>query len=160
MWAKQLHNAHHLDEVIIRYRFHPRCGEIVIVAGRNHRGDEVSLTIRQPDGTLTRLPIWMTEDRAAAMTVRERPHLSLACLCGLRRELDTCQSLLRDNSCREGDKHAASEPCQPDLFALDDPPVPLAEAERMTLVPLVSMLLKETLAVITETEASDDEDHA
>jgi hypothetical protein len=50
--------------------------------------------------------------------------------------------------------------CQPDLFALDDPPVPLAEAERMTLVPLVSVLLKETLAVITETEASDDEDHA
>jgi hypothetical protein len=50
--------------------------------------------------------------------------------------------------------------CQPDLFVLDDPPVPLAEAERMTLVPLVSALLKETLAVITETEASDDEDHA
>ena len=50
--------------------------------------------------------------------------------------------------------------CQPDLFALDDPPVLLAEAERMTLVPLVSALLKETLAVITETEASDDEDHA
>jgi hypothetical protein len=49
--------------------------------------------------------------------------------------------------------------CHPDLFALDDPPVPLAEAERMTLVPLVSVLLKETLAVITETEASDDEDH-
>ena len=53
-----------------------------------------------------------------------------------------------------------SPDCQPDLFALDDPPVPLAEADRMTLVPLVSALLKETLAVITETEASDDEDHA
>ena len=34
--------------------------------------------------------------------------------------------------------------CQPDLFALDDPPVPLAEADRMTLVLLVSALLKES----------------
>ncbi len=50
--------------------------------------------------------------------------------------------------------------CQPDLFALDDPPVPLAEADRMTPVLLVSALLKETFAVNTETEASDDEDHA
>jgi hypothetical protein len=40
--------------------------------------------------------------------------------------------------------------CHPDLFALDDPPVPLAEAERIKLLPLVSALLTETLAVIIE----------
>jgi hypothetical protein len=52
------------------------------------------------------------------------------------------------------------QPSHPDLFAQDDPPIPLAEAERTKVLPLVSALLTEALAVITETEASDDEDHA
>ena len=56
--------THQSGEAIIRYGFHPRCGETVIVTGRNRHGDEVALTIRQPDGTLAQLPIWMTEDRA------------------------------------------------------------------------------------------------
>jgi len=143
--------------VTIRYGFHPRCGETVIVTGRNRHGDEVALTVRQPDGTLTQLPIWMTEDRAAAMIVTEVPRLSLACL----RELDAWQSLLRDASRREGDEHAASAAShrQPDLFALKDPPVPIAASERTKLLQLVSALLAETLAFIAEAEASD-EDHA
>jgi hypothetical protein len=94
--------------VIIRYGFHPRCGETVIVTGRNRHGDEVALTVRQPDGTLAQLPIWMTEDRAAAMMVTKTPRLTLACLRELRLELDAWQSLLRDDSRREGDEHAAS----------------------------------------------------
>ena len=110
MLAKQLHNAHYQSgEAIIRYGFHPRCGETVIVTGRNRHGDEVALTIRQPDGTLAQLPIWMTEDRAAAMMVTEIPRLSLACLGELRLELDACLNLLRDDSRREGgDKHDKS----------------------------------------------------
>lgn len=48
---------------------------------------------------------------------------------------------------------------QPDLFAPKDPPVPIAASERTKLLRLVSALLAETLAVIAETEASD-EDHA
>jgi hypothetical protein len=107
--AKQRHDAHHQSsEVIIRYGFHPRCGETVIVTGRNRHGDEVALTVRQPDGTLAQLPIWMTEDRAAAMMVTKTPRLTLACLRELRLELDAWQSLLRDDSRREGDEHAAS----------------------------------------------------
>ena len=54
------------------------------------------------------MPIWMTEDRAAAMMVTENPRLPLACLRELRLELDAWQSLLRDEARREGDKHAAS----------------------------------------------------
>ena len=110
MSAKRLHNAHYQSgEAIIRYGFHPRCGETVIVTGRNRHGDEVALTIRQPDGTLAQLPIWMTEDRAAAMMVTGIPRLSLACLRELRLELDACLNLLRDDSRREGvDKHEAS----------------------------------------------------
>jgi hypothetical protein len=107
--AKQRHNAHyHSDVATIRYGFHPRCGETVIVRGRNRHGGEVALTVRQPDGTLAQLPIWMTEDQAAAMIVTQIPRLSLACLRELHLELDAWQSLLRDNSRREGDKHAAS----------------------------------------------------
>ena len=109
MSAKQRHNAHYQSgEATIRYGFHPRCGEAVIVTGRNRHGDEVALTVRQPDGTLAQLPIWMTEDRAAAMMVTKIPRLSLACLRELRLELDAWQSLLRDDSRREGDEHAAS----------------------------------------------------
>jgi hypothetical protein len=48
---------------------------------------------------------------------------------------------------------------QPDLFAPKHPPVPIAASERTKLLPLVSALLAETLAIIAEVEASD-EDHA
>ncbi len=46
-----------------------------------------------------------------------------------------------------------------DLFAPKDPPVPMAASERTRLLPLVSALLTETLAIVAVTEASD-EDHA
>ena len=102
-------DAHYQSgEATIRYSFHPRCGETVVVRGRNRHGDEVALTVRQPDGTLAQLPIWMTEDQAAAMMVMQIPRLSLACLRELGLELDAWQSLLRDGSRREGDEHAAS----------------------------------------------------
>jgi hypothetical protein len=107
--ARQLHNAHYqLREMIIRYRFHPRYGQTVIVTSRNRRGNDVTVTIRQPDGTLAQLPIWMTEDSAEAMAVTEIPHLPLPHLRELRLELDTCLSLLHDDSRREGDKHDPS----------------------------------------------------
>jgi hypothetical protein len=107
--VKQRDTAHYQPgEAIIRYGFHPRCGETVIITGRNRHGDEVALIVRQPDGTLAHLPIWMTEDRAAAMTVTKTPRLTLECLRELRLELDAWQSLLRDDSRREGDEHAAS----------------------------------------------------
>ena len=64
--------------------------------------------IRQPDGTLAQLPIWMTEDRAAEMMVTEIPRISLATLRELRLELDAWQSLVRDDSSREGEEHATS----------------------------------------------------
>ena len=48
---------------------------------------------------------------------------------------------------------------QPDLFLPKDPPVPIAAFDRAKLLPLVSALLSETLAVIAAAEESD-EDHA
>jgi len=97
-----------LREAIIRYRFHPRYGQTVTVTSCNRRGNDVAVTIRQPDGTLAQLPIWMMEDTAEAMAVTEIPRLPLAHLRELRLELDTCLSLLQDDSRREGDKHDAS----------------------------------------------------
>ncbi|MEA2771106.1 MAG: hypothetical protein QOD93_4068 [Acetobacteraceae bacterium] len=78
------------------------------MTSRNRRGNDVAVTIRQPDGTLAQLPVWMTEDSAEAMVVKENPLLPLAYLRELRLELDTCLSLLHDDSRREGDKHDAS----------------------------------------------------
>ena len=48
---------------------------------------------------------------------------------------------------------------QPDLLAPKDPLVRIAASERRKLLPLVSALLAETLAIIAEAETSD-EDHA
>ena len=48
---------------------------------------------------------------------------------------------------------------QPDLFAPNDPSMPIAGSERTTLLLLVSILLAETLAVVAKAEASD-ENHA
>ncbi|RUX51742.1 hypothetical protein EOA33_05160 [Mesorhizobium sp. M4A.F.Ca.ET.050.02.1.1] len=118
--VQQLHNARYQSgEAIIRYRFHPRYGEAVIVAGRNRHGDEVALIIRQLDGTLVQLPIWMTEDRAEVMMVTESPRLSLTYLRELRLELDACLTLLRDDSrCEGGDKHEASSILSPPTRSL------------------------------------------
>ena len=53
------------------------------------------------------------------------------------------------------------QPChrQSDLFAPKNPPVPMAAAEQTKLLPLVSALLTEMLAVVAVTEGRD-EDHA
>ncbi|MER9664472.1 hypothetical protein [Mesorhizobium sp. M0159] len=53
------------------------------------------------------VPIWMTEEPAAAMTLVEEPRLSLSCLRDLRREIDTCLSLLDGDSRRGGESYAA-----------------------------------------------------
>ena len=56
-------------------------------------------------------------------------------------------------------RHPHSVHRQPDLFSPKDPPVPIAAFDRAKLLPLVSALLAETLAVIAAAEESD-EDHA
>ena len=86
--------------MVVRYGFHPRCGETVVATGRRRHAGGAALTIRQADGTLAQLPVWMTEEQAATMAVTEFPRLPLACLRELRLELDACQCLLRDEGRR------------------------------------------------------------
>ena len=161
MSARQLHNAHNqLRETIIRYRFHPRYGQTVTVTSRIRRGNDVAVTIRQPDGTLAQLPIWMTEDSAEAMAVTEIPRLPQAHLRELRLELDTCLSLLQDDSRREASMtRRQRNQRQSDLFVPKKLPIPMTASERTKLLPLVSALLSEILSVVAVTEAGD-EDHA
>jgi hypothetical protein len=87
--------------------------ETVIVTGRNRHGGEVALTVRQPDGMLAQLPIWMTDDQAAAIMVTQIPRLSLACLRELCLELDAWQSLLRDDPRRK--RRRACRVCSRDI---------------------------------------------
>lgn len=68
--ANPQHTAHrHHDDVVIRYPFHPRCGERITVIGMNNYRGESYLTIRQSDGTLALLPPWMADEDAARMRV-------------------------------------------------------------------------------------------
>jgi hypothetical protein len=129
--------------------------------GRNRHGEEVALTIRQPDGTLAQLPIWMTKDRAATMMVTEMPRLSLGCLRELRVELDAWQACCATIPVAKETSMPRPPPSHryPDLFAPKEPATPIAASERTRLLPLVSALLAEALAVIAVAEAGD-EDHA
>jgi hypothetical protein len=45
----------------------------------------------------------------------------------------------------------------PDLFASQEPQVPIAPSERAKLLALVSVLLAEALAAIASTEANDED---
>ena len=56
-------------------------------------------------------------------------------------------------------RHPQPSHRQSDLFAPRALPVPMAASERTKLLPLVSALLTETLALVAVKEASD-EDHA
>lgn len=105
--SKQGHTTrYHGGDGRIRYRFHPLCGEAVVITARKRHGGDILLTIRQPDGTLAQMPSWMLEDSAAVMTVCDAPRLTLACLRDLRLELDARLSSLRGDSRCEGDEHA------------------------------------------------------
>lgn len=72
----------------VRYAFHPRAGEEIIVAGRQRYCGEPAYVGRQLDGSLALVPIWMTEEPAALMAVIDMPRFALMCLRDLRRELD------------------------------------------------------------------------
>jgi hypothetical protein len=56
-------------------------------------------------------------------------------------------------------RHPQPSHRQSDLFAPKAPPVPMAATERTRLLPLVSALLTEMLAVVAVMEGRD-EDHA
>ena len=84
--ANPQHTAHHhCDDVVVRYPFHPRCGECINVIGMNRYRGESYLIIMQPDGTRAHLPPWMTGEEAARMSIIVQPELPHTALVELQR---------------------------------------------------------------------------
>src|SRR3954462_7482286 len=75
-------------EVRISYPFHPRSGEMVAVVGSKRHVGADPLVIRQPDRTLTLLPVWMTEPAAAFHQLVSSPRLSIESLAEVRALVD------------------------------------------------------------------------
>jgi hypothetical protein len=98
--------------VQVRYAFHPRAGEEIIVAGLQRYCGEPAYVGRQLDGSLALVPIWMTEEPAAVMAVIDMPRFALTCLRDLRQEIDVCLKSLRDDSRRGEDSHGAKATTQ------------------------------------------------
>ncbi|WP_341858097.1 hypothetical protein [Sinorhizobium medicae] len=106
-WA---HNARYQDDEakkIVRYAFHPRAGAEIFITGRQRYCGEPAYVGRQPDGSLALIPIWMTEEIALTMAVREAPRFPLSSLRDLRREVDAGLRFLQSDSRQPGDDHAA-----------------------------------------------------
>ena len=68
----------------IHYPFHPRYGERVSVVRRHGFRGVTMLVVRQPDGTLTHVPEWMTLPAAGDADIRDTPRFPLAVLRDLR----------------------------------------------------------------------------
>jgi hypothetical protein len=66
------------------------------------------LVARQLDGTLAHLPAWMCASSAAAMSVTDRPCISLPALRDLRLALDALSSL---SDTTGGEAHGTSADC-------------------------------------------------
>src|SRR3954467_2070022 len=90
-------------EVRITYPFHPRSGEMVAVVGSKRHAGADHLVIRQPDRTLTLLPVWMTEPAAPSPQLVSSPRLSIESLAEVRALVDVLlASSGRESSRRKG----------------------------------------------------------
>src|SRR3954453_20756663 len=97
--AKQRHTAGGLGSAMrISYPHHPRFGQIVVVLGAKQHAGVVHLVIRQPDGTLSLVPRWMTEAAASSCELRQAPRLSVERLSDLRCLVDALLASMRGES--------------------------------------------------------------
>ena len=88
--TSQRHTARNLgSEVRIYYPFHPRAGQAAEVVARAVHGGVSHLTIVQGDGTLAKIPAWMTEKAAGTASIVEFPALSIAALFEVRAVLES-----------------------------------------------------------------------
>lgn len=97
--SKRRHTAHeHLIEGRVYYRFHPRCGETVLIKRQlEYRGVGL-VVILLPDGSLACIPAWMTHEAAAQYALSEGPHFSVDTLRSLRAEIDALLGFLQSES--------------------------------------------------------------
>lgn len=113
--SSQRHTAHsQLFEITVRYRFHPRHGERLSVVRQHGFRGERTYVVQQRDGTLTHLPVWMTEEAAAELNIVSHPRLPRETWMELRRITDAALSSPVSQAQRGGggerNKTAATEP--------------------------------------------------
>ena len=97
--SKQRDNAGCLgSEVRITYPHHPRCGQAVAVLGSKRHAGSSHFVVRQPDGTLSLLPSWMTESAASANRMHSPPRLPVERLVDLRCLVDALLASLQGES--------------------------------------------------------------
>jgi len=108
--SKQRHTARqHPIEGRIYYPFHPRCGEIVLIARQYaYRGTEL-VVIPQPDGSVACIPAWMTHESAAHHQLRADPRFSLDLLRSVRSEISALLGFLQSDSGVEKAKNEAQK---------------------------------------------------
>ena len=99
---------------MVHYRFHPRHGEQMLVIRQHSYRGETAYIVEQRDGTLTHLPIWMSDPESAKLDIVSDPHPSLEALLELRRVLDAVVSSPSSDAQSGGDsarkETAAIEP--------------------------------------------------
>jgi hypothetical protein len=97
--SERRHTAHeHLVEGRIYYRFHPRCGETVLIKRQLEYRGVVLVVILQPDSSLACIPVWMTHAAAAQYTLSDKPHFSVNILRSLRAEINALLGFLQPES--------------------------------------------------------------
>jgi hypothetical protein len=97
--SERRHTAHeHLVEGRIYYRFHPRCGETVLIKRQLEYRGVVLVVIMQPDSSLACIPAWMTHEAAAQYALSEKPHFSVDTLRSLRAEINALLGFLQPES--------------------------------------------------------------
>ena len=97
--SERRHTAHeHLVEGRIYYRFHPRCGETVLINRQLEHRSIVLVVILQPDSSLACIPLWMTHEAAAQYTLSEEPRFSVDILRSLRAEINALLGFLQPKS--------------------------------------------------------------
>lgn len=115
------HTAHqHPSEVTVHYRFHPRVGERVAVIRQHSFRGEAAYVVEQRDGSLTHLPVWMTDSAAAAMQLVIAPHWPSKVLLDLRRLIDAAVMSRASATANGGDSEAAKSSAS--RFVRDDRP--------------------------------------
>jgi len=97
--SERRHTAHeHLIEGRIYYRFHPQCGETVLIKRQLEYRGVTLVVILQPDSSLACIPAWMMHEAAAEYALSERPRFSVDILRSLRAEIDVLLGLLQPES--------------------------------------------------------------
>src|SRR5258705_13928208 len=86
-WSEQRHTNHEQPvEGRITYRFHPRCGETVLITRRLESGGGEFAGLREPAGSLACFPAWMMQAGGPPFWSRGFPFFSLYVLRAPRGE--------------------------------------------------------------------------